>query len=142
MLTWLLFFSLFFPGKRDLKLSAQSTLTVEITNIKHKDKELRIAICQRANFLQDTPPFKFVLANPQNDRVLETFALPKGAFAVSVFQDLNGNGRLDKNIFGAPKEPFGFSQNYKPFMRAPRFDEVKVDISEKDKKISIELIHP
>jgi uncharacterized protein (DUF2141 family) len=37
--------------------------------------------------------------------------LPKGQYAVSVYQDSNGNEQLDKNIFGIPKEKYGFSNN-------------------------------
>jgi uncharacterized protein (DUF2141 family) len=141
MVTWVLFFSLFFSKQDVLSFSAPS-LTVEVSNIKHKDKELRIAVCQKIHFLKDTPPFKFMLINTHNAIESATFVLPKGSYAISVFHDLNGNGKLDKNMFGAPKEPYGFSRNYKPFMRAPRFEEVVVEISEQDKKTSIQLIHP
>ncbi len=32
-----------------------------------------------------------------------------GAYAVAAFQDLNGNGRLDRTGLGLPLEPYGFS---------------------------------
>jgi uncharacterized protein (DUF2141 family) len=37
--------------------------------------------------------------------------LPEGPYAISIYQDSNGNGQLDKNIFGIPKEKYGFSNN-------------------------------
>ena len=37
--------------------------------------------------------------------------LPKGTYAVSLFQDTNGNEVLDKNGLGIPKEKYGFSNN-------------------------------
>jgi uncharacterized protein (DUF2141 family) len=37
--------------------------------------------------------------------------LPMGQYAVSVFQDNNGNGQLDTNIFGIPRERYGFSND-------------------------------
>jgi uncharacterized protein (DUF2141 family) len=41
-----------------------------------------------------------------------TFAdLPEGTYVVSVYQDSNDNEQLDKNIFGIPKEKYGFSNN-------------------------------
>jgi len=43
--------------------------------------------------------------------------LPVGQYAVSVFQDGNDNGRLDTNIFGIPRERFGFSNG----VRRPNF---------------------
>ena len=40
--------------------------------------------------------------------------LPAGEFAVVVYEDSNGNGRLDKNFVGIPREPLGFSNRYWP----------------------------
>jgi uncharacterized protein (DUF2141 family) len=49
--------------------------------------------------------------------------LPKGQYAVSVYQDSNDNGQLDKNIFGVPKEKYGFSNNSdRPDFRRCLFD--------------------
>lgn len=36
-----------------------------------------------------------------------------GEYAASVFLDLNGNGKLDTNAIGSPKEPWGVSQDAK-----------------------------
>ena len=36
-----------------------------------------------------------------------------GEYAASVFLDINGNGKLDTNAIGSPKEPWGVSQNAK-----------------------------
>jgi uncharacterized protein (DUF2141 family) len=50
------------------------------------------------------------------------FDVPPGRWALSAFEDVNGNGVLDMGMFG-PKEPSGFS---KPFTawRSPKFDDV------------------
>lgn len=39
--------------------------------------------------------------------------LEDGEYAISVIDDLNDNGRIDKNAMGIPKEPYGFSNNAK-----------------------------
>jgi len=49
--------------------------------------------------------------------------LPDGTYAVSVSHDLNGNRRTDTNFLGIPTEAWGVSNNARPAMRAPRFDE-------------------
>ena len=36
-----------------------------------------------------------------------------GEYAASVFLDKNGNGKLDTNAIGSPKEPWGVSQDAK-----------------------------
>ncbi len=37
--------------------------------------------------------------------------LGTGQYAIKVFQDVNGNGVLDKSWLGWPKEPVGYSNN-------------------------------
>jgi uncharacterized protein (DUF2141 family) len=37
--------------------------------------------------------------------------LAPGTYAVSLFHDANGNGKLDTNFIGIPKEGYGFSNN-------------------------------
>ena len=55
--------------------------------------------------------------------------LAPGPYAVSVYHDLNGNGRLDANLFGVPKEPCGTSAKVRPRLRAPRFEEGALNIT-------------
>lgn len=51
--------------------------------------------------------------------------LPDGVYAISLFQDLNGNSKLDKGAFGIPTEKYGFSNNIEGFMGAPSFEKTK-----------------
>jgi uncharacterized protein (DUF2141 family) len=49
--------------------------------------------------------------------------VPEGTYAVAVGHDLNGNQRVDTNFLGIPTEAWGVSNNVRPAMRAPRFNE-------------------
>lgn len=40
--------------------------------------------------------------------------LPGGEYALVVYHDENGNGQLDRNFIGIPREPLGFSNRYWP----------------------------
>lgn len=55
--------------------------------------------------------------------------LPDGTYAVSVSHDLNGNRRTDTNFLGIPTEAWGVSNNARPTMRAPRFDEAAFKVA-------------
>ena len=58
-----------------------------------------------------------------------TLDVPKGVYAINVFNDTNGNEKLDYNIFGIPKEQYGFSRN--PIaMGIPKWDRVKIRVHE------------
>lgn len=61
-----------------------------------------------------------------------------GEYAVTLFQDLNENLKLDTNLVGMPKEPYGFSNNVMGNMGPPSFEQAKVKVDE-DKKLSINL---
>jgi uncharacterized protein (DUF2141 family) len=52
--------------------------------------------------------------------VLDFGPIPAGRYAISLFHDENGNGRLDKRMM-MPREGYGFSRNAAVFMGPPRF---------------------
>jgi acyl-CoA reductase-like NAD-dependent aldehyde dehydrogenase/uncharacterized protein (DUF2141 family) len=72
---------------------------------------------------------------------LDLGSVQPGRYAVSVYLDLNGNGKLDKNWLGIPKEPVGASDNPGNHMRPPRFEECAFMHGENPQTISITLVH-
>ena len=54
-----------------------------------------------------------------------------GTYAVAVFQDLNGNGELDRGLLGRPKEPYGFSNGARAgLFGPPSFDEASIRVGD------------
>lgn len=53
-----------------------------------------------------------------------------GTYAIAVLQDLNGNSAMDTNVFGAPTEPWGVSNNIRHRLRAPKFDEATFRVAD------------
>ncbi len=56
--------------------------------------------------------------------------LPPGTYAVAISHDLNGNQQTDTNFLGIPTEDWGVTNNARPVMRAPTFDEAKFDVKQ------------
>jgi uncharacterized protein (DUF2141 family) len=56
--------------------------------------------------------------------------LSPGSYAVAVSHDLNANRKTDTNFVGMPKEDWGVSNNARPRLRAPRFEEARFDVKE------------
>lgn len=54
--------------------------------------------------------------------------IPSGKYVIALFQDVNDNGKLDTNFLGIPKEPYAFSRSPKVKWRAPKYEEVVVDL--------------
>jgi uncharacterized protein (DUF2141 family) len=59
--------------------------------------------------------------------------------AVAVFQDIDGNGRLSKNLLGIPVEPYGFSRNARGALGPPRFDNASIVVPVEPDELSIRL---
>lgn len=62
--------------------------------------------------------------------------LPSGSYSVAVYHDENNNQKMDKNLFGAPTEAYGFSNNVRPVFSAPSFEECKLNLSN-DRSINV-----
>lgn len=62
-----------------------------------------------------------------------------GTYAVSVIHDRNGNGRLDTNLLGIPKEAWGVSNGARPALRAPRFAEAAFRVAAANKTLRIRV---
>ncbi|WP_210518385.1 DUF2141 domain-containing protein [Hymenobacter terricola] len=65
--------------------------------------------------------------------------LPKGEWAVAITQDMNNNDKIDKNFLGIPTEPYAFSNNVRPTIAAPDFNECKFMVDGPGKVVSIVL---
>jgi uncharacterized protein (DUF2141 family) len=64
--------------------------------------------------------------------------IPPGTYGIRCFQDVNGNGKLDKGLFG-PKEPWGMSwQGNKPD-KWPKFAYIAFEVKSNMTNIKIEL---
>jgi uncharacterized protein (DUF2141 family) len=84
-------------------------LTVKVHNIHPISGYLMVGVFNTEHGFPDVY-YKGVKVQITDTMMVVTFSdLPKGKYAVSVYQDINKNGQLDKNIFGIPKEKYGFS---------------------------------
>jgi uncharacterized protein (DUF2141 family) len=65
--------------------------------------------------------------------------VPEGRYAVSVVNDLDGNKRVTTNFVGLPIEPWGVSNNARPVLRAPRFDEASFMLAADKKNLVVDV---
>lgn len=79
---------------------------------------------------------KIVLKSAGKELTFNFTDIPKGTYTLKCFQDINGNGKLDKGMFG-PKEPWFLSWNGKKRF-PPRWDDINFEL-DKDKIFNIKL---
>lgn len=127
-------FSIFY----NIIFAQKSNFFVNVSGVKPNAGNLFVAIHVKENYLSKTYYATQVVKAKQENQQVE-FYLPKGTYAVAIYQDFNGNQILDKNMLGVPQEPYAFSNGVRPKFRAPTFDEAKVLIGEKPLSVNLKL---
>jgi uncharacterized protein (DUF2141 family) len=106
-------------------LTAQ--LIIEITNIKEFKGRIDIGLYHNPeNFLNDSIYFRIVII-PVEESIITTIldSIPAGTYSISLMQDLNEDGEMEHNFIGIPKEPYGFSTNFRPRFGKPDFEDAE-----------------
>lgn len=65
--------------------------------------------------------------------------IPPGEYAIKAFHDLNGDAKLNTNLFGIPTEPVGFSNDAPVHMHVPSWKETVFVVHTGENAISIHL---
>ena len=121
------------------KPNGTTTLKVEVTNFENKaSTKIYVSVFSEKDFLEKSIQTKSVIIS--GNKVIVEFDLPPGEYAVSTYHDLNKNEKLDRYFIGKPKEPYGFSNNVKPF-GPPSYKNCKFSLTSSPKSISIKLIN-
>ncbi|MCP9198575.1 DUF2141 domain-containing protein [Gramella sp. GC03-9] len=107
-----------------LTASAQK-FEIKITNIKPGKGEVKVALSNNEKDWLEKPAHALSFESDSETKTI-SFEVPYGTYAISIYQDINGNNELDTNFMGIPKEPIAFGNNYKPFGK-PDFKSAAVD---------------
>ena len=106
------------------------TLTVTVNNIE-KAGEIHVAVYDNAEAFEADRGEKGGAAPGITDGTIEmvepgsvtyVYELPPGTYAIGIFHDVNLNNKMDNNLFGIPKEQYGFSNNARAFLGPPAFE--------------------
>ncbi len=111
-----------FTKKRSLKL--------EIVELKDVSKStLHIELLDASGVVFETR--SIALAPHATRQTFSVRDVEQEEVAIRLFQDLDGDGELDKNALGMPTEPFGFSND--PVIRfgPPSTKEILIDLRNK-----------
>jgi uncharacterized protein (DUF2141 family) len=122
---------------------AAGTLRVVATNVKSDEGSIIVWVYDDADkWLGDgwrTQKATPVAGNRKDDSVIIELDLPPGEYALSVFQDLENDGKLARNFIGIPREPAGLSNNLRPKFGPPRFKDAKFTVGDAAVEQRIEL---
>lgn len=123
--------------------SADTLVRVAVTHVdRHEGVLLAGAYASPGTWLgattvasRDVP----VAGNLRDGVVNFELLLPPGSYALSVFQDLNGNRKLDTNFLGIPTEASGSSNDAPATWGAPKFRDAVFTVGDTPMDLQIRL---
>jgi len=120
---------------------AQET-QVKVTGIRSGKGKIILNVFQNNETYDNQQPYKVFTFDKKelaNGSLVVTCRLEPGIYGITLVDDENGNGKIDKNFIGMPKEGFGFSNFFMEKMKKPVFDDFKVDLKSPGNKVVIRV---
>lgn len=130
-------------------LAAQ--LTLHIDNIRHDGGQILLAVhASEADWRDDkdfstpvSPPARKLLLKAVPPQVKTTVTdLPPGRYAVAVFHDENGDGKLNRQIYpllGMPSEPYALSNDAWSWFSMGAFADAAFDLAPGGGEVTLKL---
>lgn len=118
--------------------SAQVLAKLKIEGVEKNGGEIYISIFNSEFTYKAREAYLSSSLDADNEAVTKELNLPAGQYVFSIYQDSNGNGKLDSNIIGIPREKFGFT-NYDGKSAPGSFNRHKVQINEQGNVIVVRL---
>jgi uncharacterized protein (DUF2141 family) len=134
--------------------SYAATINITIDNILNNKGNIRFALFSLKN--ADKFPFNKkgyqTITNNETNKVVQgiiepaqkgsmnfSISVPTGIYAISAIHDENSNEELDRNFFGSPTEPYGFSNDARATFSPPDYEEAQFTLTEEDLNIALVL---
>jgi uncharacterized protein (DUF2141 family) len=100
---------------------AAGALTVNVGNVRSSGGSIVVDICPQDRFLADGCRYHGQAPARTGTTTVTVGNVPAGSYAVQAFHDENGNGEVDRGLFGIPKEGVGFSRNARIGLGPPKW---------------------
>lgn len=132
-------FSLLFAGMTPITTPPKARLQVDIHNVNSRDGFVFVALFKPGKEFPEGKPIEGKQIEASASSVQISFSVEPGNYALALFHDMNSNGKMDKNLFGIPKEPYGFSNNFRPKISVPKFSDCQFSVSEGGRRVRVDL---
>src|SRR5215471_17129317 len=117
----------------------QATIILKITGFRSEKGQVRIAVFNAAEKWPKDPAYSSTIDVNSSSVTWRINDVPYGDYAIAIFHDENGNGKMDKNLLGIPVEAYGFSNNRRVTLGPPAWDAVKFPVRSAVSEVSIEV---
>lgn len=114
-------------------------LFIEVSGHQTSGGKVRAALFKDAATFLGTPFQTAEVVASGDPAVLVFRDLPAGLYAVSTYQDDNGNNKLDRGLFNIPSERYGFSRDARGDGGPPKFRDAQIELREPSAQYPIKL---
>jgi len=114
------------------------TITVEVHQVILNGGTVYVSASFSEDAYKKHKPDLMLPCEPVGSVVSAEITVPTGDCVINVYQDRNGNGKCDNNLFGIPKEPVGIT-NWDGKGVPGSFNKLKISISDQTPTIRIQL---
>ena len=104
---------------------------VTITGVKTVKGQLVLNIFKdQATYEREQPAKKIQVDKKKlvNGATVVSIPLEPGVYGITLLDDENSNGDMDRNVLKMPKEGFGFSNFYLEKMKRPTFEDFRIEV--------------
>ena len=117
-------------------------LQVNVSAISNNKGLVEFALYKNpAVFTEAGKTHRLARVDAQKGSVTYTFKdLEPGKYALVVYHDENHNKICDKNFFGIPTEAYAFSNNVRPKLSVPSFEDCAIKLQQ-DRSIQIKMVY-
>ncbi|MET0322275.1 MAG: DUF2141 domain-containing protein [Duganella sp.] len=115
-----------------------ATIEVKVDGVVGGSGKINAAVCDQAHFLKDCT-YSGSAPAIAGQTVVTIDNVPKGTWAVLVYQDDNQNNQLDRNFIGIPSENYGFSRNARGKFGPPDFTDAAIEVSDDKVVVPVKL---
>lgn len=117
-------------------------LQVNVSAISNNKGLVEFALYKNpAVFTEAGKTHRLARVDAQKGTVTYTFKdLEPGKYALVVYHDENHNKICDKNFFGIPTEAYAFSNNVRPKLSVPSFEDCAIKLQQ-DRSIQIKMVY-
>lgn len=113
-------------------------LIVSVVGLERDEGSIRIAVFDSADRFPDEPIVGAVV-EPRGLVAEWSASLPRGTYAVAVVHDVDGNGKLNTNLLGMPREPYGFSNGARGTFGAPSFEDASFVVDQRETRVTVRV---
>ena len=124
-----------------IKKATRVPLTLIIKNLRSTTATIVVGLYGTKNKFPDPKDqLKEYHFTPHGDELTAMITDQKfDDYAIAIYQDVNGNGKIDKNIVGIPTEPYAYSRNYIPRIKAPNFNDCRFTYNDSSNVVTMTL---